>query len=369
MQTAKRPLIFPRSPISCSPGNLHSPIGNLSSSRWPGFCSLFSLALLLNQVRLQFGWPACLIATLILVADGVIFQSTLFRAGDPLITALIVLAFIVFVHGVNSASVSRRSIWTWPIAGALLGATALFQPATNYWLLCIMLIWLGYGVFQLVRRKSWGPPPEAFFLFWIGVFVVAAPWWIRNCKTTREFKPLGHAVGINLVGAYCDQSATAGGNLSVGTIVSVRNRELRAAKFADTELVEKEAYLSEIGVSTASQWIADHPEELPQLIVGRVANHFGLTQHQAPQQIAFNAVVLLGALVGCLFSWRRWGGIILMLIVISTLVTAATWSDFGRQLIPLRALIDVAFAIGVVSLIGLLSKRQRSEITKPNSSD
>lgn len=332
-----------------------------------GFASFllaFALAWLINTVRLQFGWAACGIATVVLISDGVIFQASGFQSGDTLVAALVALAFVGFIHGVGSAHLSRRSIWPWPFAGAMLGATTLFQPATNFWLLAILSIWLGSSAYDLIRRRTLRIPAEACALFWIGVFVVAAPWWIRNCKVTGDFKPLGNTIGMNLVGAYCDESMHNGGNLDVNKIVKMREIQLIAASFHDAELIEKEAYLDEFGFSTASQWALDHAAEVPQLVTGRIANHFGFGQLQSVERLIFNAVILLGALIGCLLCWRRWGGVILTLVAISTLVTAATWSDSGRQLIPLRALIDVAFAIGVVSLFSVIRQRPRSKPTR-----
>lgn len=357
---------FPGIPYLMAAGEFVSGDRELFIVSFAGTLLALVLALLVNQVRLQFGWPVAFASTMFLIADGVIFQSSRFLSGDSLTAGLIALAFVAFVHGIDSVNRSRRSIWTWPFSGALFGATTLFQPQTSYWLLFLFPVWLGYMGYVRIRRKTGGIPIEAFVLFWIGVVLVAAPWWVRNCKVTGEFKPLGHAVGMNLVGAYCDKALDAGGNISVETILKQRELEMVAGDFSDQELVDRESFLSKFGKSTAAQWARDNSAAMPGLVFGRVTNLFGLSKHQAPKLIAFNAVVLLGALIGCWLSWRRWGAIIFLLVFVSFLVTAATWSDFGRQLIPLRSLIDVACAIGVVRLVGVFRRPEANESVQPN---
>ena len=336
-----------------------------------GVLLAIALTILLNQVRVEFGWLTFLIALVAIAFDGPIYQFV-YVSGNRLLTSLVVSSFAFFTIGIRALQKSQRPVWTWPVSGALLGATTLFQFQTSIWLLLILVVWLGVSLVHWIRNRTFGIPIESIVLFWIGVLVVAAPWWIRNCKTTGELKPLGYSVSTYQAEAYSDEAIAQNGNLDLVAVTDHREQVLLALaddlsqETKKRSLVQKEAIFADGNKRAASQWISDNSSKLGTLIGLRLASHFelqpiiGLSPQVNTPHLKWRKwltpILLIGGLFGCLLNWRRWGGIIFGLIFASAIVVSLTWSDHGRYLIPLRPLIDVAFAMGGASLLVRFAK-------------
>ncbi len=330
-----------------------------------GLLLIIALTLLLNLVRLEFGWLAFAVALIAIILDGPIYQLV-YLTGDRIVTALVILAFVFLTMGLKSNRESRRDVWVWPVAGALLGATTLFQFQTNVWLGFILAGWVVACAVHWVRHKSVGVPVESFVLFWIGVVVVASPWWIRNCQTTGELRPLGYAIDTYLENAYSDQAIKNNGNLEFDSVLKSRETTMMAmALNNDLTLAEKEAVFASQSKTAATQWASTDSAKSLKLIALRLASHFDLLNRSEEQsyfwRILFNPIWLIGALIGCCLNWRRWGALILGLVFTSAVVVGLTWSDHGRYLVPLRPLIDVGFAIGFATCFARLSQSRDAQ--------
>lgn len=317
------------------------------------FLLALAVALLVDGMRRWFGWPAALITIVTVLCDISLQGAPLLPSGEGLFAAFTLLAFVTLIQSVNAQPDSRATVWKLPIAGALLGATTLFSASSSVWLVFMLTAWVGYVVIQLIRRQPLERTFEAFALFSIGILVVAAPWWIRNCKTTGQFKPLGNSIQMNMVGAYSDSAILGSGNLDPTFVFSHREKVMMTLNSSDMPLAKKESVVAESSVAKARQWASENSAKIFQLTLQKIANHFSLLGQSSPLIAPLNSILIIGAMIGIFACWPRFGMYVLALLVASTVVTALTWSDHGRLLIPLRPLLHACFAIGIVRMFGL----------------
>jgi hypothetical protein len=332
-------------------------LGGDQTVLWGASALLFACALtiLVRTTKDTFGWPAALIAACILLVDMRLQQSSGLYSGEGLVAALIVLAFVLAVKALNRNNVDRAAIWLWPMAGGLLGAATLLRIEISLWFLLLLAVWLGSLTILWIRGNSLGQSLESFALFSIGVLVVSAPWWIHNCKTTGQFKPFGESLSIMAIGGYSDAAFRQAGNLDAGEVLRNRTEALRGWESADNSLVHKEATIAGQSVSRSRVWIEENPAKLPLLVMMKIGNHLGLIG-----QAGWNwgrTLVWAGALLGICVSWRRFGIVVFAVVLASVIITGLTWSDHGRLFAPLRPLIDVSFAVGLIHLVRLVRRR------------
>lgn len=321
-------------------------------------CFAVSIALLIHALKDWFGWQVALIATLGLVLDIRVQQSSGLVSGDSMVTALLILAFLVFIRGLRSSREARNSIWLWPIAGGLLGATTLFRIDLNLWLVLLGLFWSGYLMTIAIRRKPVVRALESSVLFFIGIFVVAAPWWVHNCKTTGKLNPIGNILQMRAVGGYSDAAWTGLGNLNYEDLLRHRDEVMQAARSGDWTLVELEAKLASDAMRQAGQWAQANRSRLPMLVTRKIGNHLGFDAEDAAAWKAVRAILWGGALFGMIASWRRIGVVVFALVLTSLIVTGFTWSDHGRLLLPIWPLVYALFAIGLVELVKLANRKR-----------
>ncbi len=365
---------FPAVPILMEAGHL------VSSGPWSGIASLgtlllaLALALLVNQIRNMFGFLPAIIAAITIFADVFLQQSPTLVTCDAWITALVIMSVVIFLQAVTPTQTpthtslavppgSRlpRSIWKWPIAGLLLGVSMLFRPSTSLWLAILLPCFVGFVVVMLVRKKLPARTGESFLLFSIGLLIVISPWWIRNCKVTGDFKPLGNEIQQKIIGAYVFGEPTQG-NLNVDPIISSKER-LLMEDVEWTDPIDKETFVATTHQERTQDWIKANSNAATGLMLNRVTNHLGITSQDPEYLERINLVLTIGALLGCVLTWRRFGFVVIALIAASTLVTALTWSDYGRLSLPIRPLLHAAFALGLTQWI------PRKQRTKNQSAD
>ena len=360
---------FPAVPILMEAGHL------LTSGPWSGMVSFgtlllaLALALLVNQIRSMFGFLPATIAAVTIFADVFLQQSPTLVTCDAWITALVIMSFVVFLQAVSPTQTPThtslatpprsqlpRSIWKWPMAGLLLGVSMLFRPSTSLWLAILLPCFVGFVVVMLVRKKLPARIGESFLLFSIGLLIVISPWWIRNCKVAGDFKPLGNEMQQKIIGAYVFGGPTQG-NLNVESII-LSKEKLLMEQTEWTDPIDKETFVATTHQERTQDWIKANPNAATGLMLNRVMNHFGITSQDPKYLERINLVLAIGALLGCVLTWRRFGFVVISLIAASTLVTALTWSDYGRFSLPIRPLLHAAFALGLTQWIPRKQRRK-----------
>ena len=214
----------------------------------------FALAILINQVRSMFGVLPAVLATLTLLTDSLLQQSPILITGDAIMAGLLILPVVVFLQAISpfggtasarSGTQLPRSIWKWPISGLLLGAAMLFRPATSLWLIIIVLALVVALIARLIKKDF--PPRchEAILLFSIGLMIAVAPWWIRNCKVTGEFKPLGNEIQQKIIGSHVYGSSVHG-NLNIKEVIAHRESFLINRLELPESPIQKESLVAKV---------------------------------------------------------------------------------------------------------------------------
>ncbi|MFK7768480.1 MAG: hypothetical protein AB8B55_14760 [Mariniblastus sp.] len=345
----------------------------------------FGLTMLVNQVNQMFGIVAALISSGTMLADQFLLQAPILLTGDATMTGLLLVSVTIFLRAISPTAgeelrsgrygSSRRSIWKWPIAGLLFGGAMLFRATTSLWLLVFLPALLIYLIVLRLKKdlpflefldgqQNFPPTPksvrrmgEPILLFAIGLLFAVSPWWICNCKVTKDFKPLGNEIQYKIIGSH-NYGNTMDGNLNIRKVYSHRE-SLLLALVDEKAPIEKESFVAANHWNATVEWIEENPKLNRTMRIQRAWNHLGLNGLESRTRQAANLALVLGALIGCVISWRRFGFIVMILLVASTLVTALTWSDYGRLSLPIRPLLHASFAIGVASILaGKIFKRQ-----------
>lgn len=319
-----------------------------------------AMAFFVSSLKQWFGWPVALVALLLLTAELRVLQSPALATGDGLLTAITVFAFILIVSGIQRLDSEAHSVWTWPLAGCLLGATTYFRFQFSLWLIIILASGLLGILIRVVKGKKPGRLLEAMALFCIGLFVVATAGWANNCRTTGRFQPLGESVRQYLVGGYCDASLENGGNLVIGAVLN--NQELvtgaQSQLGVDLTNVELEHRIGSASIQKSNDWVSANSSRFPRLIASKIMTHIGF--QKANSMFRTTTLILISGLglLGVVAYWRKIGIPVFVFVLSSLLVTGLTWSDHGRLALPIQPLLIGAAAAGAGWIFGKLRERQ-----------
>jgi hypothetical protein len=298
------------------------------------------------------------------IAVGVVFVAAIsfwvalsdepFTAGlgrQSLATAVTCFLFVAVVELTareGSAGAETRKwqgFWPWLGVGLLYGIGILVRANLNAWL---ALICVGLGAIflgRLWRRIPLGSLLVPAAAFGLGVALIAAPWWIRNCVLTRAFCPTGTSGTFGLASAYSDKAFANGGNWHEDTVLGSQRQSLQRPGFLSLSLPEQEFLMAEDSRQMARDWVAQNLEKLPVLMLKRAQSHLGF--YGLPVWLMFlNGLLIFGAVIGCIASRRSFGWWIAVVVGMSVVLTMLTWSHYGRYSIPIRPLIHVGSAIG-----------------------
>lgn len=246
-------------------------------------------------------------------------------------------------------------IWKLVIGGILLGLTTLFQFQQTLWIPVLLIAWMCFLIFKIIRKEKLGSFFEGSLLFVIGLLIVAGPWWMRNTKAIGAPIPIGYAVHSNLVGAYSPAAMETDGDLNIEEILKQRLEVVEPLLMTEMTLAEKEEQFAKHSWSEATTWIEDNPSDVQTLMASRIRNHLGLGKQSFDDDFPTTIhrwLAILGIL-GCSLCWKPMGRFVFPVLIASVLVTALTWSDEGRLFIPLRPLLYATFAGGVARIVRL----------------
>jgi hypothetical protein len=325
-----------------------------SSRRWEAIRSYsaillaIALTLLVTQIACHFGLPAGILAIATIVLDSTLHQSAFYIGSESLSASVLIFFFCAVIHAWHSKTEQVRRSWRWPVAGALLGTLALCHWQANYWILAITVGLVVALVKLLVTRGDSAKFLQCAALFLAGTFVIAAPWWVRNCRVAGEFLPLGRGVPIGLVGGYSD-AALSTGNWNFDQIVKCQE-EVQTAEQVVTGLISQERLVAEKSLEKTNQWIEDNPSKLFPLATAKIVSHFELNKLDGFVSI-LNIVLLVGGGLGMVLTWRSYGGFIACVFALSVVTVALTWAENGRHFVPIKPLMHAALAAAIGSLV------------------
>jgi hypothetical protein len=308
-----------------------------------GACSWF-----LGLVARRYGWFSATLGLLTLLLDGFIWRTAgQFMSEGPAVGITVTLCGWVWLLSDRSNQESWLTKLGWLGAGLLFAVGILVRANMNAWLLLIVIgLAVSLGV-RLMRQRNWQNLFVAALLFGLGVAVVAAPWWIRNCQVTGGFAPTGTSGSFGMVGGYCDAAYADFGNWNIEASVESQDQTLARPGVRDLPLAQQEYQMGLDSMAAAEEWARANWKKLPQLVGMKMLSHLGFYRQPLPLQI-INGLILFGAVLGCWSTRRSLGLWIGLVVALSLLTTGLTWPHYGRYSIPFRPLLHVACGVGTV---------------------
>jgi 4-amino-4-deoxy-L-arabinose transferase-like glycosyltransferase len=278
-------------------------------------------------------------------------------------------------HGLmtETVTVALMALLVWGVSRIRDGQS--LQPATFCGSIAALLVlcrsfyvaWLPFLallVYWLVRRAGADRRrAAASALLCLGLAVAAqVPWWIRNCRLTGAFMPLGTQGGINMYAAYSDLAMLHRGiwwNAPPSEMRLAFARELGHAcdGCGEVDLARAETHGARI-------WIRRHPADLLPLMWWKTAITWRMLSRSGP----INVVLWLALAAPLVVWWRRAtlrtevAGAMMALVLLSVLVVALTWSVGWRFMVPVEPLLAILTALVLVAVVdGVIFLARRNE--------
>ena len=297
------------------------------------------LSALVTWVGMRWGYLAAAIVGGTLVADYSIMQAAGLIASESFAILMATITFLLLAFGVN-----RPSVKIWSVSG---GAFALLALTRGNWNLGLLILLVASSICWIPRMGRRLDPirPRHWLAFFIVCFLVASPWWIRNCVVTADFSPFGTAGANGLVAAYCDEALEDGGNWQP----RVYHRHQKAVRsevdFSQLTVAQREVATGKASVRKAVAWSKENWKQLPRLGLMRLAIHWGFNKSVPTIAQGANLMILLSAVAGFFLVSDRTKYVLLVILVVDSLIVMVTWPHLGRYAIPIRPLIHLGSAV------------------------
>ena len=258
-----------------------------------------------------------------------------------LLTQLLVAALLAIVHSRDTTVPQPLAWWLVVAMGVVIAGMILSRSLFVLWLPGLWWLLVVLRTSHRLRDATW---------IMVVALLCISPWWIRNCLVLDRFMPLGTQGPITLLGGYCDEALTGGGDWQHAPEQRLRQvmRENEAFIALPTD-VARELMLADESKRLVRAWVADHWTELPRLFVARVVTHWN---PYTGKSLVWRLLILAGAV--CLVVKRRPEAWVLVgLPVMNTVLVALLYTTGGRFLVPLYGMLFTLSAIGVASLLEL----------------
>ncbi len=282
-----------------------------------------SLTWLITLVHRFHGRLAAVLSLATISADGFVLQTAGRFMTEALGTAIVCAVFSACVLWTHREAQDGRSLLQPKDDGQ--------PPASSAYLLCFWLgvgLLFGFGMLVRANLNAWFPlivAASGVFLlrnYWtgrnckrlifgvtafsIGVLIVAAPYWIRNCSTTGGFTPFGTSGSFGLIGGHCDEAYDDFGNWQLE--VSNSTMKITQAKpgFDQLPLAEQELWLAKDSIELSKNWALANGEKMPGLVLMKAISHLGFYRQPFFLQL-LNGLLFLGAIFGVISTRRSLG--------------------------------------------------------------
>ncbi len=259
-----------------------------------------------------------------------------------LMTQLFVAGLLAICQHFHSASevVSKSDTRAMMLLSLYVAATLAAMVLAR----SLFVLWIP-GV-ALLLFKIW---PTRNSWRWVTVIMTVTilllmPWWVRNCMVLGRLMPLGTQGPITMLGGYCDEALSAGGDWQHQPEQRLRAalRESEAFQLAAND-IERELMVADASKPIVRQWIAEHIADLPTLFIQRIITHWN---PYTGKSLVWRVLILIGA-VYLIATKRREAWILVGLPVMNTILVASMYTTGGRFLVPLYGVLFTLSAIGI----------------------
>lgn len=234
-------------------------------------------------------------------------------------------------------------------AGGVCGLALLARSMFVLWLPGFLLMLMFFSGNRQDRRF-----PTALLrggVFLLTASLVAAPWWVRNCRVLGRFEPFGTQGRMELSAGYSDAAFRRG-----GMWLNMADEGLFDDVISTSTGLQREQAIAEASSQRAKNWAENHPLKLPLLAAGKVF-------HELRPHGSGDLYVLAFAVLGLLALRGAPDDRVLFGLVLTGLFAVAlTWSTSGRFIVPLLYPMHVAAAIGAwTALLSVTLDRRRAQ--------
>ena len=201
-----------------------------------------------------------------------------------LLTQLLVAALLLIIHSRNTTVPQPLAWWLVVAMGVVIAGMILSRSLFVLWLPGLWWLLVVLRTSHRLRDATW---------IMVVAMLCISPWWIRNCLVLDRFMPLGTQGPITLLGGYCDEALTGGGDWQHAPEQSLRQvmRENEAFNALPTD-VARELMIADESKRLVRAWVADHWTELPRLFVARVVTHWN---PYTGKSLVWRLLILAGA--------------------------------------------------------------------------
>ena len=311
------------------------------------YLSVLSISLALTIVTTwcfrRWGTLLASVAAALMLLDYSIMRTTVQISSESLATLAFVSTFVCV-----AALLDRPNLCKALATGMTFAALFLTRGNWNLGLLLVLLLGITVRLPAIARRIK---PVEAKHV-WVAIAVslcLGMPWWVRNCRATKQIQPFGTAGAAGMVAAYCDESLANFGNWKAAVFHRNQWEVFNSMDWRNTTLPQRESAVAKASVSKSLVWAQRNWYRLPELAIYRYISHWGLTNQTIPVPLqVINLVWVVCGLTGCLFLSGRYRNLFWFVLTLDALIVMLTWAHLGRYGIPVRPIIHIGCAIFVV---------------------
>jgi 4-amino-4-deoxy-L-arabinose transferase-like glycosyltransferase len=311
---------------------------------------LGSLSILFSYLigRRLSGPPAGLIGAMAVAIYPALLEYQGMLMSEPLAATLLAGAVLSLLWAADAS----RSHAPWLLPGALLGGLALVRPEYLGVAFLLCLVVLGRRV-----KADWRLSLAQAALVLAGVFLVVAPWTVRNAIALNRFVPVSTGGGqVLFAGTYLPSD---GDPEAVGGEVVARHpgifdpadaRRLRLEQILATLAaqrypgMESDKALARMGREQLWDEVTEEPLEYAGFLatkIGRIWLHGPRDVMREPLWQAFHlALVALGLLGLLILAWRRrWEALVLAAVFLAITAISALLVASPRRVLVMMPLV------------------------------
>jgi 4-amino-4-deoxy-L-arabinose transferase-like glycosyltransferase len=291
--------------------------------------------------------------------------------GEPLAATLLSGAVLALLWASSTGVEGWEShpSLRWLLPGILLGALALVRPE-------YLAISLPIAVVVLARQgwDGWRACLVDAAVMLLGLFVVIAPWTVRNSIALDRFVPISTGGGqVLFAGSYMP---SGGDPERVGAEVLERHPGLRRQLPADARLeqilaalaeqryprMESDAALARMGRERLWDDVSERPVEYAGFVVAKVWRIWAFGPRDVMREPVWKALhwvlVLFAALGLALLAWqRRWEALLLGVVLLAVTATGALLVASPRRVLVTVPLVAALTGVGLTACRDSLARR------------
>ncbi len=328
-----------------------------------------------------------LVACAAMAADPVLWWNSPRLVANDLSIGILALAVVAISRGLAtgyepSRSAFRHGGWDgeqplstrmrnalrepWFAIGALFGLEFLNRTSSTWWLMWLVGSWPFFFISWLISGRSFRAYLRGSSLIAAGFLIVASPWLTFNAARIGWLAPGGAEPYIRLSSGYQTCVINQLGRHHPPLTNSLERLMARAEEYRGLDNLHREAIMAELSLSYAIAWQSRHVDQLPRLAILKWLDHFQLINQDGFGRVLLHGAIFALACIGCWQERHRIGGAILVVVLLSGLTAALTWSDGPYSSLPLRPLLITAAVLGARELTAKWRTKKTTSRTEPS---